>query len=586
MSEKIVRIGCASAFWGDTRAAAPQLVGSGRVDYVVFDYLAEITMSILAAMRARAPDMGYATDFVTVTMAELVREIAERGIRVVSNAGGVNPRACAAAVRRLAAEAGVALEVAVVLGDDLMDRIGEPGFEGLPERTLSLNAYLGARPIARALDQGADVIITGRCVDSALVLGPLMHEFGWADDDYDRLAAGSLAGHILECGAQATGGIHTDWRDVPGYDRIGFPIAECAADGGFVVTKPEDTGGLVTPATVGEQLLYEIGDPRAYLLPDVTCDFTAVTLEAEGEDRVRARGARGRPPTDSYKASATYADGFRSVALFSLVGLEAAAKARKVASAILERTRRMMAERGLGDYRAVEVQVLGSEDSYGPYARAKDPREVVVRIAVQHDDKRALDIFSREIAPAGTGMAPGMSGFGEGRPKVRPVIRLRSLLVSKARVPIEIETDGGRTKVEVAATGGFDPATLPPPEVPVDAPPSGPTVVVPLVKLAWGRSGDKGDDANIGIIARRPKYLPAIRRALGVEAVAAYFGHLLAGPVERYDLPGINALNFVLRRSLGGGGTASLRNDPQGKAYAQMLLDFPIEVPESWGLGD
>ena len=348
MTEKIVRIGGASGFWGDSSVACAQLVRRGQVDYLVFDYLAELTMSILSVARAKSPDAGYATDFVDVAMKSVIRDIAAKGIKVVSNAGGVNPAGCAAALAKLAAEAGVKLRIAIVEGDDVLPRIAELRAAGvremysgaeLPQKILSANAYLGALPIARALAAGADVVITGRCVDSAVALGPLIHEFGWREDDYDRLAAGSLAGHIAECGCQATGGLFTDWESVPRWDDIGYPILECHADGSFVVTKAPGTGGLVSRAVVAEQMLYEMGDPGAYLLPDVACDFTGVQIEEIGPDRVRVSGARGLAPTPTYKVCATYPDGYRCTAILNIIGIAAAQKAQRTAEAILARTR-------------------------------------------------------------------------------------------------------------------------------------------------------------------------------------------------------------------------------------------------------
>lgn len=589
MTDKIVRIGCASGFWGDTSVAAPQLLATGNLDYLVFDYLAEITMSILAGARAKNADMGYATDFVTVTMASIIRDVAAQRVKVVSNAGGVNPEACAAAIRKLADEAGVDLTVAIVQGDDLMSRAGalrDSGVkewqsgEPIPPMVMSINAYLGAFPIAGALADGADIVVTGRCVDSAVTLGPLIHEFGWATDDWDRLSAGTLAGHIIECGAQATGGIFTDWDRVPDWDEIGFPIVECAADGSFTVTKPDGTGGLVSPATVGEQMLYEIGDPRAYVVPDVVCDFTAVTMEAVGDDRVRVAGARGRPAPAVYKVSATYLDGFRCIALAGLVGRDAPAKARRIADAILARTRKIFQQRNWGDYDDVAIDVLGTESEYGSHSRAPDAREVILRIAVRHHDKAALATFAREIAPAGTGMAPGLSGFAGGRPKVQPVVRLYSFLIAKSDVPVTVALNGEAKSVDIAAGEPFDPAALGASAPGETASVDGGTATVPLADLAWARSGDKGDSANVGVIARKPDYLPYIRAALSERAVADYFAHLVEGPVTRYEVPGIHALNFLLDRALGGGGIASLRNDPQGKAYGQILLDYPVQIPE------
>jgi Acyclic terpene utilisation family protein AtuA len=595
MAEKIVRIGCASGFWGDSMTAAPQLVERGEIDYLVFDYLAEVTMSIMARLRAADPTQGYASDFVTVTMQRLMKDLVRKRIKVVSNAGGVNPAACGDAIRALAAQAGIPLKVAVVTGDDLIGRLAELGGairpqdagQPRPKKFMSANAYLGARPIAAALAQGADVVVTGRCVDSALALGPLLHEFGWSAGDYDRLAAGSLAGHIIECGAQATGGLHTDWRDVPDWDDIGYPIVGVRADGSFVVSKPDGTGGLINRGTVAEQMLYEIGDPAAYLLPDVTCDFTAVTIEETGQNRVRVAGARGRAPGPDYKVSATYFDGYRSAAQLTIGGIDATAKAQRTAEALLKRTRRMFTQMNLGDYRDANIEVLGAEATYGPHARpgARATREAIMRLAVSHDDKAALEIFGREVASAATSFAPGTTGYFGGRPKPQPVIRLYSCFVPKAAVPVAVAIDGQPRGInEPAVIGppltanGAAPASQPP------APPPGPTVTVPLVRLAFGRSGDKGDDNNIAVIARQPEYLGPIRQQLTADAVARYMAHLVKGEVERFDVPGIHALNFLLHESLGGGGIASLRNDPQGKSHAQMLLDFPIQVPAAWGL--
>lgn len=595
MSEKVIRIGGASGFWGDSGVAAPQLVRRAEVDYLVFDYLAEITMSIMARMRAKDPAAGYAVDFVSVALKQVIREIAEKRIRVVSNAGGVNPKACAEAIEALAAEAGVRLKVAYVEGDDLMAREAELRAAAVtemytgapfPERCWSINAYLGALPIAKALDEGADIVVTGRAVDSAVTLGPLMHEFGWAADDYDRLAAGSLCGHILECGAQATGGLFTDYQDVPDWDDIGYPIAECAADGSFIVTKPAGTGGIVVPGTVKEQLLYEIGDPQAYMLPDVACDFTGVRIEAVGPDRVLVAGAKGRPPSDSYKVSATYQDGFKAVATMTIGGWDAVAKCEKTADAILKRTRRMLAERNLGDYTETNLEVLGAEAMYGPHSRTRHAREAIMKLAVKHPDQRALGIFAKEIAPAGTSFAQGTTGFGAGRPKPQPVIRLFSCLVPKRDVPAHVVLDGRRLAVDVPADGSFDPGAIERPEAVAVAAPSGATVTVPLLAIAHGRSGDKGAHANIGVIARRPEYLPVLRHALTPETVGAYMRHVFDGEarVDRYDLPGIGAMNFFLHNALGGGGVTSLRIDNQGKAYAQLLMDMPVEVPAAWGL--
>lgn len=588
MSERIIRIGGASGFWGDSPEASMQLAQAG-VDYIIFDYLAEVTMAIMARARAKDPALGYATDFVRPVMAALLPGLAGSGLKILANAGGMNPYACRDALQLLAGELGVTLKVAVITGDDVMpqfEAVRESGAreidsgEALPEKAWSANAYLGAVPIAAALAAGADVVITGRCADSALALGPLIKEFGWSLEDYDRLAAGSLAGHIIECGCQATGGNFTDWRQVDGWNDMGFPIVECSADGSFVVTKAAGTGGLVSPLSVGEQVVYEIGDPQRYVLPDVVCDFTQVQLEAAGPDRVRISGARGTPPTDSYKVSSTFQDGYRCTAMFTLCGREAKAKAQRVADALLARTRRLFEQRGLGDYMRTSLKILGTEDQYGPHANPalQQSREVVLRLDVQHLEREAAAIFAREIPPAGLAMAPGRCGM-MGRPNVQPVIGHAAFLLPKTSLTVLLDVDGERREISIPPGTAPSIATTSVAAGPTGPVYDGPTRRVPLYELACARSGDKGDSVNIGVIARDPRLLPVLRAELSAERVKDYLSHLVLGTVERWELPGMNAFNFLLRQALAGGGTRSLRNDPQGKTFAQMLLDIELDVP-------
>lgn len=588
MSGSVVKIGGASGFWGDSSVGAPQLAEVPGIRYIVFDYLAELTMSILAAARARNAELGYATDFVEITARQILKTCRERGIRLITNAGGVNPEACAKALRSLAAELGVEARIAVVDGDDLMPKLAALRERGVtdvatgapfPERVASANAYFGALPIARALDLGAEVVITGRVVDSAVTLGALIHEFRWGAEDYDRLAAGSLAGHLIECGCQATGGLFTDWRDVPDWAGMGYPVIECDTDGGFVVTKPLKTGGLVSVASVAEQMLYEIGDPANYVLPDVVCDFTRVRMGSAGPQRVRVTGARGKPPTDRYKVSATYVDGYRSTGTLTITGFEAAAKARRSGEAILERTRGIFRRLGLSDYTATDLSVLGTEGAYGPHARTHDLHEAVMRLAVAHPQKAALEIFAREIAPAGTSWSPGTTGsLNAGRPKVAPQIKQFAFLLPKSDARPRVSIDAHSETVAVPA--GSAEALAEGADAPADGPaPPANALSVPLLRLAWGRSGDKGDSSNVGIIARRPEFLPWIAQQITADAVAAYLRHLVRGPVRRYALPGIGGFNFVLEQALGGGGMASLRGDPLGKGMAQIVLAMPVRVP-------
>ncbi|MGS0623533.1 acyclic terpene utilization AtuA family protein [Ralstonia sp. VS2407] len=586
MRKDTVSIGGASGFWGDSVTGPLQLVASGRLDFLVFDYLAELTMSLLASAHMKNPEQGYATDFVSVAMRAVLKDALAQNIRIIANAGGVNPRGCAAALQALAAELGVNVRIAVVEGDDVTPLLAALRDEGvrelqsgrpLPDKVVSANAYLGALPIKAALDAGAQVVITGRCVDSAVTLGALMHHFGWAIDDYDRLAAGSLAGHILECGCQGAGGLHTDWEAVPDWAHSGYPIVECGADGSFIVTKPDGTGGLVTPATVGEQLLYEIGDPARYVLPDVVCDFTQVTMTQVAEHRVEVRGARGLAPTPDYKVSATYADGYRATGQLTVVGIDADRKAHRTAEAILERTRGLFRQLGLPDYSATHIETLGSAYLFGPHQPNVPRFESVMWLAVTHPNKQALELFAREIAPAGTSWAPGTTGAG-GRPSVVPAIKQYAFLIDKARVQARVTLLGGDSIDIAVPTGGaaLEPSAAAQASV---ALPPGPTREVPLIDLAYARSGDKGDTSNIGVIARRPEDLPLLRAQLTEDAVAAYLAHVVKGRVTRYDLPGIHALNFVCEQALGGGGMASLRNDPLGKGMAQVLLTMPVRVP-------
>ncbi|WP_077003392.1 acyclic terpene utilization AtuA family protein [Variovorax sp. KK3] len=586
-TDKTARIGGASGFWGDSMVAAPQLVRHGRLDYLVFDYLAETTMAVLAAARAKKPELGYATDFVDVAMKPVLAEIERQGIKVVSNAGGINPHGCAAALRALAEREGIALRIAVVEGDDVGERMPALRAQGLrdidrnealPEQVLSANAYLGALPIAAALAAGADVVITGRCVDSAVTLGPLMHEFGWLATDYDLLASGSLAGHVIECGCQATGGLHTDWESIPDWPNIGYPIVECHADGSFELSKPDGTGGRVLRAAVAEQLLYEIGDPGAYRLPDVCCDFREVRIEQRGEDRVWVSAARGRAPGARYKVSATRLDGFRCAGSLVIVGIDAARKARRTADAILQRTARILRERGAPPFSATHVEVIGAESLYGPHARAQGVREVMMRVVVDHPHKEALAMFAREIAPAGTSWAPGTTGPGGGRPAASPLVRPFAFMLDKSALPVGFVMDGERHAVPIPCDESEEamaPVAAPAPWPQDDEP----TQPVRLLKLAWARSGDKGDLSNIGLVARRPEWLPLLWARVTPEAVQAYFAHLVHGPVERYYLPGIAAMNLLLHEALDGGGPSSRRMDPLGKGMAQMLLDMEIEVP-------
>jgi Acyclic terpene utilisation family protein AtuA len=594
---KIVRIGGAGGFLGDSSVAAPQLLQGARLDYMILDYLAEATMSALGRLKAARPDRGYAADFTEWIWKDNLRALKAQGVKLVTNAGGLNPHACRARMAELAEAAGLSFKIAVVEGDDVMDRLDDLAGTGLREmftdapfpdakRVFSANAYFGGRPIARALEAGAEIVITGRVVDSALALGPLMHEFGWADGDHDLLSAGSLAGHVIECGAQATGGLFTDWEEVPDWAHIGYPVIECHGDGSFVVTKPPGTGGLVSPAAVAEQILYELGDPQGYALPEVVCDFSRVTVVAAGEDRVRVAGAKGYPPSGRYKICLTFEDGYRFIGAMPVVGRDAARKAQRQAQAVLERFEDMLRQRNLPPPRDRRIELLGAEASYGAQARptARETREIVARVGAEHESAAALRLLAREFASPTTSMSVGSTGWFGGEPTITPVARVFSVLIPRQEVPAIISL--GDMRIEIVAEPppvAFDPAMVARPDEPASPESSADLTLVPLIDLAWARSGDKGDAFNIGVIARRPEYLPWIRRALSLERVRDFFAHEFDGAkapeVRRYELPGLQALNLHCIQALGGGQFASLRLDPLAKGKAQQLLDLEVEIP-------
>ncbi len=568
--------------------ATPQLLGTDGLNYLVYDYLAEITMSIMARAKAKDPALGYATDFVTGVMKPFARQIDTQGVKVIANAGGINPRSCGEAVRNTIKELGLDLKVAIITGDDLVskkEQLAATGvtdmFSGTPlppvENIASINAYIGAFPIAKALTAGADIIITGRCVDSAVTLGACIYEFGWNTEDWDLLASGSLAGHILECGPQATGGNFTDWEKAKNISNIGYPVAEIRSDGSFSVTKPDSTGGLVSIGTVSEQLVYEIGDPQSYILPDVICDFSAVSIEEDGPNQVRVSSAKGRPAPDSYKTCLTYTDGFRAGTYLTFYGTNAEKKAVAFAEAVLTRAKIMSRFFNIGEFSEISTEIIGAGSQFGEAVAS--PREVIMKFAVKHPDIRGAGMFLKEIAGMGLATPPGLSGFTGIRAKPSPVVRLFSFLTPKREIAVSIDVDGDVQSHTDFSAGTDDKNICRPerPPVPTDA-----SVAVPLVKLAWGRSGDKGDKANIGIIARRPEYLPYIWAALTEDVLKNTFAHFMEpeSTVERYYLPGPNAINYLIDRVLGGGGAASLRNDAQGKGYAQILLTQNVQVSE------
>ncbi len=547
----MIRIANGQGFWGDWLEAPVRLVEQGPIDYLVLDYLAEVTMSILQKQRQADANLGYARDFPPL-IERISKRLRERHIKVIANAGGVNPVACAREVLRLAPN----LKVAVVLGDDVFSRLDEFLAKGYPmrdldtgeplvsirERILAANAYIGAFPLAEALDTGADVVITGRCTDPALALAPMIHRFGWGREEYDKLAAGTIAGHIIECGTQCTGGnCQVDWQSLPDLANIGYPIVEAHADGTFVVTKHEGTGGRVHSDIVKEQLLYELGDPRNYINPDCIADFTSIQLSDIGPDRVRVSGIRGGERPSSLKLSIAYANGWKAIGTLVYSWPQAIKKAR-AADAIV---RKRLTWLGL-EFEEIYTELFGVNAVLGTAAPGiSDPPEVQLRIGVRGQSRKAVDRFTREMIPLVLSGPPGGTGYGEGRPKVREVVSYWGALVPRGR-------DRNKRR------GG--------------------EVRVALSKIAHTRSGDKGDMSNIGVIAWKMEDYPVLLREVTADRVKAHFGDMVKGRVERFELPNLGALNFLLHEALDGGGTLSLRIDAQGKNFGSALLAMEVDV--------
>lgn len=598
MTKPPVRIGNAQGFWGDRAEAAAELLArEPNLDYLTMDYLAEVSMSILAAQRERDPSAGYAHDFVDVVQSLAPYWAGGGRCRLIANAGGLNPRACARACATVLEAAGCpAIKIAVVAGDDVLGQLQSASrdpnsspFQNLDtaaswatvqNRLVTANAYLGAAPLADALAAGAHIVITGRVADPSLTVAPCRHHFGWSEVDWNRLAGATVAGHLIECGTQVTGGISTDWLDIPDPAHIGFPIVEVAEDGRCMVTMPPGAGGRVTADTVKEQLLYEIGDPDAYLSPDVTASFLSLSVVDLGDNRVQVCGARGRPAPSTLKVSATSRDGYRAAGTLTIIGRNAVEKARRCGAIVLQQ----VCEAG-HVLRDSVIECLGaSEAPDGPSTCNPSPTtdfETVLRIAVEAETREAVDCFSRMLMPLITAGPPGTTGYADGRPRVHPVIRYWPCLIDRAQVTPTVEF------IETNHSGA------PPqswPKLPTSANAVGPTPAFvadsfrpssvnhqpsTLYKLARARSGDKGLSANIGVLARDPNDYPFLSDWLTAERVRDFFAPFGVDAVERYAVPNLFGLNFILRGIL----RSSLRTDAQGKALGQRLLQMPLPGP-------
>ena len=598
-----VRIGNAHGFWGDRiEAAAEMLAAEPDLDYITLDFLAEVSMSILALQRSRDPEAGWPRDVADVIRSLVPYWQGGGQCRLITNGGGLNPAACARTCRQILDDAGCGhLMVAIVNGDDVLDQLkaasgdaallnnmdtGE-SLSRIQPRLVTASAYLGAQPLAEALAYGADIVITGRVADPSLTVAACAHYHAWQWNDWQRLAGATVAGHLIECGTQVTGGISTDWLDMPDLDvtQIGFPIVEVADDGSFIVTKPHGTGGRVCEQTVKEQLVYEIGDPGNYLSPDVTVSFLSLQLTEESRDRIRVSGVSGRPAPASFKVSATYQDGYRAAGELTIYGTNAVAKARRAGQAVLERLRHNGVK-----FRESLVECLGAGACHprGPNdAAVADHRETVLRIAVADDSRESVERFSSALMPLITAGPPGTTGYAAGRPRVHPVFRYWPCLIERDRVTPHIELLTG---------SGASPWRMLPASEPTLAASATTVISTPvptrstsedvairaaeatrqtarLSDIAFARSGDKGIHANVGVIARRSEDYSWLCHEATVERVAAHFGIEDVQRVIRYELPNLGAVNFVLHSILAN----PLRVDAQGKTLGQVLLDMPLD---------
>ena len=578
-----LRIANCSGFYGDRLSAAREMVEGGPIDVLTGDYLAELTMSILHKSRARKPEAGYATTFVT-QMAEVLGACLARGIKVVANAGGLNPAGCAAAVRAVADKQGLEPRIAYVTGDDVMDRLEEwqrMGHalahldSGRPLRDLrapvvTANAYLGGWGIAEALGQGADVVITGRVTDAALCLGPAAWKFGWRRDDWDRLAAGVVCGHILECGAQCCGGNYAFFQEVPTYTKIGFPLAEMEASGEFVVTKHPGTGGLVSVGTVTAQLLYEIGGPR-YLNPDVTARFDSIRLAPEGPDRVRVSGVKGEPPPPDTKLCLNYFGGYRNTMTFVLTGLDIPEKAK-----LIEDTFWGMV--GGRERFAETVVSLRRTDQEDP--ESNESAQASLKITVKDPDGAKVGrAWSNKAIEMALAHYPGFHMTSPPTEETAYAVYWPAVIPS-GLIEQRVHVDGR----EIPVASVLPPAVAEPPAIAAPAMPPAPrgrTVRAPLGRVAGARSGDKGGNANVGVWARTPEGFAWLSGFLTAERLKQLLPEARGLEIERHLLPNLLAVNFVVHGLLGEGVSSSTRNDPQAKSLGEYLRARVVEVPEA-----
>jgi len=596
MNKKSIRIGNAGGYWGDDPSALERQVKGGQLDYISIDFLAEITMSIMQKQRSRDASLGYARDFIPMVKGVLPELLANK-TKLIANAGGVNPLACAKALSEAASELGLSPRIAIVYGDDIMESLDDlvkagqsldnmedsSRFSGVANRIEAANVYFGAQPVVEALKWDPDIVITGRVTDTGITLAPMIHEFGWSLHDWDRLASGIVAGHLMECGTQATGGNFTDWHLVASFENMGFPVIEMSCDATMVLTKHPGSGGIVTVDTAREQLFYEMGNPKAYITPDVVADFSSIQLEQQGVDRVAISGVKGMEPTPFFKVSMAYSDGFKAVGDILVSGPNAKQKAQTFAKIFQQRCQLNLD--------ALEFEYVGWNACHRSLTQQPDGNEIILRIGARAQDEATLRKFGKIIPAMILSGPPGVAVLG-GVPRAQEVVSYWPALLDKKCVTPKVALlENGQvtneSTVGAAIVGGFSPDELlgqvcEKATTPVEKALSESTnpSLSPLNAICLARSGDKGDMCNIGVMARSKEAMEFLDHFLTAERVKNWFQELCHGKVTRFRLDNLQGFNFLLDEALGGGGTKTLRVDAQGKTFAQGLLRQRVDIPQ------
>jgi len=590
--KKKIRIGNAGGYWGDDMDALRRQLVGGPLDYITMDFLAEITMSILRKQQLKNPKLGYAGDFLT-QLQTCLPLIIKKNVKVITNAGGINPVGLGREIVSLAKQMGFDLKVGVVYGDDISQRLYElraggekftnmetgAEFGGVMRRVTSANVYLGAEPVVDALRAGCQIIVTGRVTDTGITLAPMIHEFGWEMDDWDKMAAGIVAGHIIECGAQGSGGNITDWQEVPSFHNMGYPIIEMEPSGEFVVTKHKRTGGLINEKSIKEQLVYEMGDPAQYISPDGVAYFNTIQVQETGPDRVRVSGVRGGPAPEMFKVSMAYADGWKAEGEVLISGPDVAQKAAAVEDFFWRKVGHNFAK--------TSTALVGAGSIWPDELQVCSPQEVYLRFGVCDDDLSKIHDFSKAIPAVILAGPSGMAVSTRGRPRPQQVVAYWPALIRRDGVTAKVltwDTHGQEAfhEIEFPIRGEIgEPSrnVVKSTRRRVAKTAAGALKDVQLRRLCYARSGDKGDTCNIGVLARSPRVYAWMQTALTAAAVKRFFKGKVLGKVTRFELDNLQGLNFLLEESLGGGGTTSLLVDPQGKTMSQALLEMRVKVP-------